>query len=510
MNLFKSIDLKGFGEKYQGKVRDCFTKDQKIILVSTDRISAFDRVLGYIPFKGQVLNLLATFWFEKTKDIIENHVISIPDPNVTIAKRAKPVPLEMVVRGYITGVTDTSIWGSYEKGERIIYGVKFPEGLKKNDKLPTPVITPTTKAKSGHDERITKKEILKQKIVSKEIYEQIEKASLALFRRGQKIAEKSGIILVDTKYEFGIYNKKLIIMDEIHTPDSSRFWIKKTYKKRLKKGLEPESIDKEFLRLWYKKRGYKGDGKPPQMTQDFIKQLSKRYIDIYEKITSKKFIYPKGSIPQRIKKNLKSLPIRIVVLTSNIGTGTNLQAIIDATKNKIINGNIIAVVSDVPSTPASDKAKKHKIPVILCPKKEELLNILMTIVPDYIALAGWKQIITKEVIDNFPNKILNTHPGLIPDKIDGMVKNPDKTIALWNKGKMTDKAIQNFLDKKATYAGCSNHFLTHEFDFGPVLGRCFEKIKKNDTVESLYKKLKKKENKLYVSVLRKLTRQKLI
>lgn len=289
MKTLKKVNLKGFGEKHSGKVRDHYAKDGTRILVTTDRISAFDRILGHIPAKGQVLNLLSQFWFKKTSDIIKNHMISVPHPNVMVAKNAEPIPIEMVVRGYISGVTNTSIWGSYAKGERIIYGIKFPNGLKKNQKLKKPVITPTTKAEVGHDERLTRVDIIKKKIVSEKIYKQMERAALRLFARGTKICNKAGIILVDTKYEFGMYDGKLILIDEIHTPDSSRFWVKKTYKERFKKGLEPENYDKEFLRIWFKDRGYMGDGIPPKMTPAFIKQVSDRYISIYEKLTGKKF-----------------------------------------------------------------------------------------------------------------------------------------------------------------------------------------------------------------------------
>lgn len=198
--------------------------------------------------------------------------------------------------------------------------------------------------------------------------------------------------------------------------------------------------------------------------------------------------------------------IRIVILVSNIGTGTNLQAIIDGVREDRIKGEIKGVISDKEDTAALQRAKKHHLPIIICPKKEELLPILKKLNSDYICLAGWKQIITDEVLDAFPNKIINTHPGLIPDTIDGVVKNPDGTDALWNKGKMTNIAMSNFLESKSTYAGCTNHFLSHEFDFGPVLGRCFEKIKKDDTIEYLYKRLKVKENQLYVDVLAKLTK----
>ncbi len=306
MNILETVNLKGLGKKYQGKVRDYYINKEKRVIVTTDRISAFDVILGFIPYKGQVLNELCAFWFDKTKKIIPNHMLSIPHPNVIIVKNCKLIPIEMVVRGYITGVTNTSIWGSYEKGERTIYGIEFPQGLSKNQKLKKPVITPTTKAEIGHDQRLTEKEILKKKIVSPKIWKKMKKTALALFEKGTQVCTKAGIILVDTKYEFGLdENGKLVLIDEIHTPDSSRFWIKKTYKERFKKGLEPENFDKEFLRIWYAKRGYKGDGKPPKMPQSFINHVSKRYITIYEKITGKKFILHRSDdIERRIKDNL--------------------------------------------------------------------------------------------------------------------------------------------------------------------------------------------------------------
>ncbi|MBI2315301.1 phosphoribosylaminoimidazolesuccinocarboxamide synthase [Candidatus Daviesbacteria bacterium] len=300
----QSVDIPSLGKKSSGKVRDYYILNDKRVIITTDRQSAFDVILGCIPFKGAVLNLLSAFWFEKTKDIVPNHIISIPDPNVTISKEAELIPIEMVIRGYISGVTNTSIWGSYEKGERIIYGIKFPDGLRKNQKLPEPVITPTTKALKGHDERLTEKEILQKKIVSPKIWKQMKEATLALFERGIKICAKAGIILVDTKYEFGLLDGKLILIDELHTPDGSRFWIKKTYKGRFEKRQEPENFDKEFLRLWYAKKGYKGDGEPPKMSKQLIVDLSQRYISIYEKITGKKFPSVKYPMGERIKDNL--------------------------------------------------------------------------------------------------------------------------------------------------------------------------------------------------------------
>ena len=305
----KSVNIRKFGKKHQGKVRDSYQVGEKRIIITTDRQSAFDRVLGFIPFKGQVLTQISKFWFEKTEDIIQNHLISVPDPNVMLTKNCKVIPIEMVVRGYITGVTDTSIWGSYEKGERIIYGIKFPEGLSKNQKLPESVITPTTKAEAGHDERLTEKEILQKEIVTPKIWKEMKKAALAIFERGQKICQKAGIILVDTKYEFGLDEKgKLILVDEVHTPDSSRYWIKKTYKERLKKGLEPESYDKEPLRIWFKEQGYTGKGKIPKMPPEFIAKMSMLYMSIFEKITGKKFVPDMSkNVTKRIKDNLSGV-----------------------------------------------------------------------------------------------------------------------------------------------------------------------------------------------------------
>lgn len=307
MIILKTIRLKGLGRKHKGKTRDFYIKDGKRIIIATDRISAFDKILGFIPYKGQVLTGLSLFWFEKTKDIIENHLLFSPDPNVLVVKNAKLIPIEMVVRGYISGVTGTSIWGSYEKGDRIIYGIKFPEGLRKNQKLLRPVITPTTKEEKGHDKRLTREEIIKQKIVSKRIYEQMEEAALKLFARGSHICVTHGIILVDTKYEFGLYKNKVILIDEIHTPDSSRFWIKKTYKDRFRRGLEPENFDKEFMRIWFKKKGYTGNGTPPNMPPSFIRKISNRYKEIYKRITQDSFVKPKEKLEKRIASNLKSL-----------------------------------------------------------------------------------------------------------------------------------------------------------------------------------------------------------
>lgn len=306
--VLKTINLPNLGQKQQGKVRDFYILPDKRVIITTDRQSAFDVNLGQIPFKGAVLNQLAAFWFEKTRHIIPNHLISVPDPNVSVVKNCQGIPIEMIVRGYMSGVTKTSIWYSYQKGERVIYGLKFPDGLKKNQKLPQAVITPTTHGGGvgGHDERLTRQEILKKKIVSPKLYKQMEGVSLKLFDYGSKLCKKRGLILVDTKYEFGLDEKgRLTLMDEIHTPDSSRFWKAATYLERFDKGFEPENFDKEFLRLWYARKGYTGDGRPPKMSKDLIVALSQRYVAVYEMITGKKFQSFAYPIEQRIINNFK-------------------------------------------------------------------------------------------------------------------------------------------------------------------------------------------------------------
>jgi len=308
----ETIDLPQLGKKHQGKVRDFYILKDKRITITTDRQSAFDVILGQIPFKGAILNELAAFWFEKTKHIVLNHMLAVPDPNVLVSKNCEPIPVEMVVRGYLSGVTTTSVWYSYEKGERTIYGIKFPDGMKKNQKLPQPIITPTTHPEAGsnlHDERLTRDEIINQGIVERKLYEQMEKAALELFAFGQKWCQEHGLILVDTKYEFGLSDGKLTLIDEIHTPDSSRFWIAKTYDKHLQAGKEPENFDKEFLRLWYANKGYTGNGKPPEMTKELAVELSQRYIKTYEMLSGEifePFTYP---IEERIKQNLKKAGI---------------------------------------------------------------------------------------------------------------------------------------------------------------------------------------------------------
>jgi phosphoribosylaminoimidazole-succinocarboxamide synthase len=292
------------GERIEGKVRDIYRRDGQRVLITSDRVSAFDRVLGLIPHKGQVLNQLSAWWFGQTADLARNHLIDVPDPNVTIAQEAEPLPVEIVVRGYITGVTKTSLWYLYEQGERQPYGIQLPDGLQKNDRLPYPIITPTTKAEQGgHDERLTRDEILERGLVSPERWAEIEATAVALFQRGQEIAFKSGLILVDTKYEMGLVEGQLTLIDEIHTPDSSRYWLADS----LQPGQEePENFDKEFLRKWYAAQGYRGDGPAPTMPDDFVAMVASRYISTYERLTGESFIPGEQPIVERIEKNLMS------------------------------------------------------------------------------------------------------------------------------------------------------------------------------------------------------------
>ncbi len=298
------------GKKYEGKVRDNYILNGKRIIIATDRISAFDRVLCTIPFKGQVLNQISAFWFEKTKKIIRNHVIDVPDPNVMIVKECKLIPIEMVVRGYITGVTTTSAWYNYERGVRNFCGNILPEGLRKNQKFEEPIITPSTKAEHGlHDESISGDEIIKRKLVDEKIYRQMEKTALALFDFGAKLVAKNNLILVDTKYEFGTLDGNLILIDEVHTPDSSRFWIKDTYDKLFSKGQEPQKLDKEYVRQWLANKGFIGDGSIPHISDDVKIEAAKRYITAYEMIIGKEFEAKNENVLERIEGYLKNAKI---------------------------------------------------------------------------------------------------------------------------------------------------------------------------------------------------------
>lgn len=282
--------FKGQKEFYRGKVRDVYNiNDQFLVMIATDRISAFDHVLPEsIPFKGQVLNQIASTFLDDTSGIVSNWKIAEPDPHVTVGLRCEPLPVEVVVRGYLAG----HAWRVYRDGGREICGVTLPEGLKENDKLPQPIITPTTKAKAGHDEDISFTELNKQKVLKKRQIEKLEHYGLSLFEAGSKKADSQGLILVDTKYEFGLHNDKIVLIDEIHTPDSSRYFYKDTYEEIQSKDQKQRQLSKEFVRQWLIENGFQGlEGQLiPEMTPDFVENVSNRYIELYEHITGKPFV----------------------------------------------------------------------------------------------------------------------------------------------------------------------------------------------------------------------------
>ncbi|WP_133704685.1 phosphoribosylaminoimidazolesuccinocarboxamide synthase [Rhizobium sp. BK313] len=278
---------------YRGKVRENYDlPDGSRIIISTDRLSAFDRILTCIPYKGQVLTQTARYWFEATKDICPNHVIAYPDPNVVVGKRLNILPVEVVVRGYLAGTTGTSILTLYKKGQREMYGITLPDGMRDNQILPEPIITPTSKEfDGGHDEPLTPAQIIEHGLLTKEQWQTLSDYALALFARGQEIARKRGLILVDTKYEFGTdENGAIILADEIHTPDSSRYWLADSYQESFERGARPASFDKDFVRAWVTERCDPYKDEIPEIPLDLIEQTSKVYIRAYEAITATPFI----------------------------------------------------------------------------------------------------------------------------------------------------------------------------------------------------------------------------
>lgn len=305
MNVIKETNFEGLGKRTQGKVRDIYEQENQLLLVTTDRHSSFDRIIAHVPHKGAVLNLISAFWFELTKDIVPNQLIEVPDPNVIVAKRAQPFLVEVVVRGYLTGVTDTSIWTNYQKGKRDFGGITLPDGMTKNMPLPRAIITPTTKA--GHDENLDLTEVVPRGLATVEQWEEMQRAALALFARGQEHASSKGFILVDTKYEFGLFDGKVILIDEVHTPDNSRYWLKSSFEERIASGQEPMAFDKEFLRIWFKENcdPYK-DEVLPEAPAEMVAELSRRYIEIYETLTGAKFSVDESIPPlERMQKNLE-------------------------------------------------------------------------------------------------------------------------------------------------------------------------------------------------------------
>ncbi len=321
-HTLRQLDLPALGDLYRGKVRDNYARGDRIVMITTDRVSAFDHVLGTIPFKGEVLSRLTAFWFDKVKDIAPTHLVDVPDPSVMVVRKAKPLPIEIVIRGYITG----SLWRDYQAGKAGAYGIEWPKGLRKDQQLETPIITPSTKAEYGrHDEPISEQEILARQIVAPEIWREATAVARRLFQRGQEWARSRGLILVDTKYEMGMAAEedgsagrrgeasaeqsggKLMVIDEIHTPDSSRYWVAQGYEERFAKGAEQEMLDKENIRQWLiQEHGFSGHGKPPPLTDEVRVMLARKYIEVFERLTGQTFSSDVGSVEERIQRNLKS------------------------------------------------------------------------------------------------------------------------------------------------------------------------------------------------------------
>jgi phosphoribosylaminoimidazole-succinocarboxamide synthase len=309
-HTLRQLDLPELGELYRGKVRDNYSREDHIVMVTTDRVSAFDHVLGTIPFKGEVLSQLTTFWFDKVKDLAPTHLLDAPDPSVMVVRRARPLPIEIVIRGYITG----SLWRDYEAGKAGAYGIDWPKGLVKDQLLERPVITPSTKADYGkHDEPISEAEILRRGLVAADVWTAATALAQRLFARGQEWARTRGLILVDTKYEMGLIGggagkpPKLVVIDEIHTPDSSRYWVADEYDERLAAGREQQMLDKENIRQWLiTEHGFSGHGTPPPLTDEVRVMLSRTYLQLFERLTGRAFTAQVGSVAQRIESNLRA------------------------------------------------------------------------------------------------------------------------------------------------------------------------------------------------------------
>jgi len=306
--VIESTDFQGLGRRESGKVRDIYLQAGRRILVTTDRISAFDRILGTIPFKGQVLNQIAAFWFEQTRDIAPNHVEAVPDPNVMVVRECEQLPLEFVVRGYITGVTETSAWHNYSKGVRNFCGNILPEGLRKDQKFPRPILTPTTKLEK-HDRPISREEAVSEGLISAADFDAAAELCFRLYERGVRVAAGRGLILVDTKYEIGRLDGRLVVTDEIHTPDSSRYWYADTYEELFMSGREQRKLDKEYVREWLAVRGFRGQGEPPPLPDDVRVEAARRYIAAYEIITGREFVPGSAPALERIEKALR--PYRV-------------------------------------------------------------------------------------------------------------------------------------------------------------------------------------------------------
>jgi phosphoribosylaminoimidazole-succinocarboxamide synthase len=393
---------------HSGKVRDIFTlPDGDLALVATDRISAFDRVLGTIPGKGAVLTAVAQFWFENTRDIIPNHLVAVPDPNVMVVRNVTPLPVEVVVRGYMTGSTDTSIWGSYKRGERIIYGLPFRDGYRKNDPLDYPIITPTTKATSGHDERLTEAEIIRTGLVPVHQWQVVREAALALFSHGQKIALDRGFVLFDTKFEFGVTpDGQVILIDEVLTPDSSRYAIADTLAQRIAKGLEPDFYDKEYLRLYFKEKlGYSGQGEPPEIPEKLRVALSKRYQEFAEALTGEKLRLPESDVSERMNNRLAQW-----LLSRERERLTKQQAVIimGSSADQPHAGKITSVLDKLGVTYRLHVGSAHKTPEHVLSLMREYDGQGSQIV--YIAIAGRSNALGGFLAANTRYPVINSPP----------------------------------------------------------------------------------------------------
>lgn len=308
---FIEIDLP-LADRRDGKVRHSWAcgstsnGEPRRLIVTTDRLSAFDRVLNGVPYKGQVLNELSAWWFERTAAIVANHALDVPDPNALLARAATPLPVEVVVRGHITGVTDTSLWGMYESGSRSMYGYDFADGLRKNEALPHPIVTPTTKAAAGgHDVPLSCADVVERGLVSAQLWDQAVTVAQELFSAGVSIGRAAGLILADTKYEFGLTDDgELLLIDEVHTPDSSRWWIADTYPARMEVGLEPESLDKEIVRRAFAEAGYRGDGPVPTVDDSVWSDTASRYVFAFERLTGRSFVPADYPVAPRLIANL--------------------------------------------------------------------------------------------------------------------------------------------------------------------------------------------------------------
>lgn len=312
-HVVETVALPALGPAQSGKVREAWPlPNGKRVLVTTDRVSAFDRVLGTIPFKGQVLNQLSAWWFDRTRDIVKNHMVAVPDANTMIVRDAEPLPVEIIVRGFLTGVTSTSLWTMYAAGVERPYGLELPAGMHKDDRLPQPVLTPTTKALAGqHDAPLSGAEVVARNLVPEALWHKIERTALALFAEGQRVAEAAGLLLVDTKYEMGLVDGELVLIDEVHTPDSSRYWVKSAWQARTPER-PPEHLDKELLRKELAAIGYRGDGPPPALTDDIRVRLAARYVELYERLTGSAF-EPAGGGRQRVEQALSSPIVPILM-----------------------------------------------------------------------------------------------------------------------------------------------------------------------------------------------------